>query len=148
MNEIIANVNNWLGIIGFIITLATLLMTLNIRGRIEQTLGKQRYIEQRDIILSKLQQIRTRLNGEIDKNRNCLADDMPPSIFLDLRALILQLKRFKVWRKSDREELDRFIATLSSLISGTRSDNPARLVVRLVLRLDVVIAIVEANSVF
>jgi len=151
MNDIITNMDGWLGVIGFVMTIATLLMTLNIRGKIEQTLGKQRFAQQREDILENFASIR-------DDIINIRADDcdiggLPARFMYDLRALALRLIHFKIWKFKERGTLRRFIDYLNGrsavkevFFESTREREDRRKIKHLVRKVDEVIAIVDSHA--
>ena len=144
MKEVIdtylASVNNWLGVIGFVMTMATLVMTLNIRGKIAQTLGKQRFLQQREELISSFENIRMKIADlDAEGERSKTNVHISAAYILDLRALTLRLAHLKIWKLADRLVFLRFIRRIAPKmhISG----------VELVMRIDEIIAIVESQAV-
>jgi len=140
INNYLASFNNWLGVIGFILTLITLAMTLNIRGKIEQTLGKQRFLQQREELISSFKNIRLKiadLDAEGERRKENV--HISTAYVLDLRALTLRLTHLKIWKLADRLVFWRFIRRIAPKmhISGAE----------LVMKIDEIIAIVESQAV-
>jgi len=136
----IQNVVNWVCIFSFAITLVTLLMTLNIRGKIDRTLGKQRFLQQRQRIVADFLAARDSVLRVDENDRQA----MEP-LLLELRALALQLSHFHIWRWQDRGMLQKFIRFMSQ---AYMPDKPGGKISakQLVMRVDEVVAIVKAQA--
>jgi len=126
-------VANWLCIFGFAITLVTLLMTVNIRGKIERSLGKQRFLQQRATIVSEFTAVRNRIKG---------GEKMDSEALEELRALLLQLTHYRIWHMSERMQMKKFIGFLSRAYSGEKRATGRELV----LRIDEIIAVVKSQA--
>ena len=163
MKEIIANLNNWLGVIGFVMTMATLFMTLNIRRRIEQTLGKQRFLQQREEVLGAFRDLRAQSYKIVDREEE--------TTFLhNLRAITLRLEHFKIWSFSERVPIHSLTKRLTKILSppsfwyrmrremevkkmakrgcGMKAnyDRQVASANELVMRIDEIVAIVESHA--
>jgi len=136
----IQNIVNWVCIFSFAITLVTLLTTLNIRGKIDRTLGKQRFLQQREKIVADFTAVRQNVLRTDEKDRPA----MEPFL-LDLRALALQLSHFHIWSPADRKMLQKFIRLMSQ---AYMPDKPGEKVSgkELVMRVDEIVAIVKAQA--
>jgi len=131
---------NWICVIGFAFTLITLLTTLNIRGKIDRSLGKQRFLQQREKIIAEFNAVRQKVkyaDGADDQARDAL--------LLDLRTLALTLSHFHIWRLGDRLRLARFIRFVSQAFMP---DKPGAKTCakELIMRVDEVIAMVKAQA--
>jgi len=131
MLQIIAN---WFSIFAFVITVFTLLMTLNIRSKIERSLGKQRFLQQRGRIVADFQALRSKIK--------CQNGDAADGESLEeLRVLLLSLTHYRIWRLKDRLYLKQFIGFASKVYSGEKQSNCKDLV----MRIDEVVAIVKSQ---
>jgi hypothetical protein len=112
-------------------------MTLNIRGKIDRSLGKQRFLHQRERIVAEFAALRAKIKsiGEGD------AEAMNAGL-LELRALVLQLDHFKIWRPDDRMKLHRIIGFLKKAYDGKKHTTPKEIV----LRIDEIIVVVKAQA--
>jgi len=129
---------NWINVFAFAFTLITLLMTLNIRGKIDRSLGKQRFLQQRERIVADFTAVRNKLKlaGEDEQARDvCL---------LDLRALSLQLDHFRIWRWNDRLKLKQFIRFMSK---AYMPESPKAKITgkELIMRVDEIVAIIKSQ---
>ena len=131
------NFIDWITLLGFIITLFTLTMTLNIRGKIERSLGKQRFLQQREKLLQQLNVIRAGILRPDETDRL-------DARLLDLRALSLQLKHYSIWHMDDQRKLNRFIKYVAGAYNMDNGKSPK--VKELVMRIDEIVAIVKAQS--
>jgi len=131
---------NWINVFAFAFTIVTLLTTLNIRGKIDRSLGKQRFLQQREKIVASFAAARQRL-VRADENTG----DAMDSILLDLRTLALQLAHFHIWRLGDRLKLKQFIRFVSQ---AYMPDKPSERVSgkELIMRVDEIVAIVKAQA--
>ena len=136
----IQHIANWACIIGFGITIITLLMTLNIRGKIDRSLGKQRFLQQRERIVADFTAVRNKL--KYTEEDDSQARD---ACLLDLRALSLQLDHYRIWRLNDRLKLRQFIRFMSK---AYMPDNPKVKISgkELVMRVDEIVAVVKAQA--
>ncbi|MCL2195237.1 MAG: hypothetical protein FWB76_04730 [Oscillospiraceae bacterium] len=129
------NLGNWASVLGLIITVITLLMMLNIRSKIDRSLGKHRFMEQRDVIITELNELREAIRcggdyGQLDEQ------------LLRLRELLLQLANYRIWRPSDRVRLEQHIRFLSKTYNGEKKCSCKEHV----MRIDVIIAMVKAQA--
>ena len=125
---------NWASILGLIITIITLLMMLNIRGKIDRSLGKQRFMQQRENLLA-----------EISAIRKCIYEDAACDLdehLLHLRELLLQLVNYRIWRMSDRLKLKQIITSLTKTYNGQKRTSRKAYV----MYIDEVIAMVKAQA--
>jgi hypothetical protein len=136
----IQHVANWACVIGFGITIITLLTTLNIRGKIDRSLGKQRFLQQREKIVADFGAARQR--AKYADGADVQARD---ALLLDLRTLALQLSHFHIWRLGDRLKLRRFIRFVSRAYMPDKPGAKAS-AKELVMRVDEVVAIVKAQA--
>ncbi|MCL2531789.1 MAG: hypothetical protein FWE40_06500 [Oscillospiraceae bacterium] len=125
---------NWASILGLIITVLTLLMMLNIRGKIDRSLGKQRFLQQREGLLAELTEIRTCVR----ENADCDLDEH----LLHLRELLLQLVNYRIWRIGDRLKLRQIISSLTKTYNGQKRTGRKAYV----MYIDEVIAMVKAQA--
>jgi len=136
----IQHIANWACIIGFCITIFTLLTTLNIRGKVDRSLGKQRFLQQREKIVADV----TALRRKIAYAGGDGAQDMD-AILLELRTLAMQLTHFHIWRWQDRRKLKQFIRYMSEAYMpdkpGAKSSAKA-----LIMRIDELVALVKAQA--
>ena len=130
---VIQNIANWACIVGFVITLITLLTTLNIRGKIERSLGKQRFLQQRERIIFDFTALRTRIKGGGEADAEALEE---------LRSLLLQMTHYRIWHLNERAYFKRFIAYLTKAYDGEKKAGAKGLV----MRIDEVVAIVRAQT--
>lgn len=121
-------------ILGFFIALITLMAALNIRGKIDRSLGKQRFLQQKEHVLAQLTDIRARIlnNDESVSLENLL---------LHLRELMLQLTNYRIWRATDKLKFKRYIGYLSKAYNGAKPRSRKELV----MRIDEVVAMVKAQ---
>ena len=131
---------NWVNIIALAITVFTLLTTLNIRGKIDRSLGKQRFMQQRERIVAEFGAVRQKVkyaDGADAQTRD--------AVLLDLRTLALTLSNFHIWRAGDRMKLYRFIRFVSQ---AYMPDKPGEKVCakELIMRVDEIIAMVKAQA--
>jgi len=128
------NLGNWASIFGLVITMITLLAMLNIRGKIDRSLNKQRFLQQREKILAELFDIRAGIRG----GDNAGLDDL----LLHTRELMLQLANYRIWRFGDRLKFKQFISFISKAYNGdkqcTRKEH--------IMRIDEVVAMVKAQA--
>ena len=145
-DSFVAHVSDWLSIAGFFITLVTLFMTLNIRGKIEQTMRRQRFQQQGDRIYLKLKRIRDEVHqsNEYDKP----VRKFPSPTLLCLRELTLQLIYFKLWNRSEHQRMRRFVHQLEQAASPKAAfPLPKKYTAKdLIMGLDEIIAIVESRK--
>ena len=129
---------NYLGatasILGFFIALFTLVAALNIRGKIDRSLGKQRFLQQKENVLGQLMDIRARIRSNEEMMN---LDDL----LLHLRELMLQLTNYRIWRASDKLKLKRYIDHISKAYNGQKQCSRKEHV----MRIDEVIAMVKAQ---
>ena len=125
---------NWASILGLIITIITLLMMLNIRGKIDRSLGRQRFLQQRESLLAQL----TTIRQCIYEDTNCNLDDE----LLHLRELMLQLVHYRIWRLSDRYKFKQIIGSLTKTYNGQKRTSRKAYV----MYIDEVIAMVKAQA--
>jgi len=121
---------------GLVFSLATLLATLNIRAKIDRSLGKQRFLQQREILLNQLVRIRQNIRC-MDEN-DCDLDDL----LLNLRELLLQLVNYRIWRPVDRIRLKQFIDFLSKTYNGQKQCSCKEHI----MRIDEIVAMVKAQA--
>ena len=132
MIENIQTIGSWASIICLVITLFTLMLTLNIRGKIERSLGKQRFLQQREKIVADFAALRAKIK----------ALDKPDSEALEeLRVLLLQLTHFKIWHLKESAYFKRFIAFLTNVYNGKKQTTCKELV----MRIDEVVTIVKSQ---
>ena len=124
---------NLASISGLVIACLTLLATLNIRGKIDRSLGKQRFLQQREALLAQLAVIRKC----IYENADCNLDDQ----LLHLREVMLLLVNYRIWRMTDKLKLKRYIDYLSKAYNGAKPRSRKELV----MRIDEVVAMVKAQ---
>jgi len=136
----IQNIVNWVCIFSFAITLVTLLMTMNIRGKIDRTLGKQRFLQQRGKIVADFTAIRGGVLRADENDRQAVEP-----LLLELRALALQLSHFHIWYWKDLRKLKQFIRFMSQ---AYMPDKPGGKIAgkELVMRVDEIVAIVKAQA--
>jgi len=163
INDYLAVINNWLGVIGFVITLATLAMTLNIRGQIEKSRGKQRFLEMRDGFLNDLTAIRLKLMAAEKTLRNpkemlwtpaALYDglqvsDAPVSeaVLLELHALAAKLLRLRIWKHDDQAFIRDIVRSIEKGFSNKKGSENYHVSKNLLVIINQLIAIVDAQSV-
>jgi len=131
---------NWICVIGFAITLITLLTTLNIRGKIDRSLGKQRFMQQREKLVAEFNTVRSKVkytDGADPQTRD--------AVLLDLRTLALTLSHFHIWRAGDRLMLYRFIRFVSQAYMPDKPDEKV-CAKELIMRVDEIIAMVKAQA--
>jgi hypothetical protein len=111
MDSMIANLNNWLGVIGFVLTLATLAMTLNIRGKLSKTVDKQQFLKEREEILKRLVEC---------YNAILTPSDQEPyqEILLLVQRNIEQLANYDIWAWSVKQKIHKFSDALSLYITA------------------------------
>ena len=131
---------NWINIVALAITVVTLLTTLNIRGKIDRSLGKQRFMQQREKIVGEFNAVRQKV--KYADGADAQARD---AMLLDLRMLALQLSHFHIWRMGDRLKLYRFTRFVSQ---AYMPDKPGEKVCakELIMRVDEIIAMVKAQA--
>ena len=131
---------NWLCIAGFGFTLFTLVTTLNIRGKIDRSLGKQRFLQQREKIVSDFLAVRQEIALANDGGR----EELEPHL-LELRALALQLSHYHIWHGKDAARLKQFIRYISK---AYMPDKPGGKLSgkELIMRVDEIVAIVKAQA--
>jgi len=127
---------SWASILGLIITIITLLMMLNIRSKIDRSLGRHRFLEQRETIITELNELREsiRCGGDYGNELD--------ELLLRLRELLLQLANYRIWRISDRVRLEQSIRFLSKTYNGQKKCSCKEHV----MRIDVIIAMVKAQA--
>ena len=126
------HIANWASIFGFLITIGTLLMALNIRGKIEHSLGRQRFLQQRGQIVADFAAVRAKVKG---------AEETDGEVLEELRVLLLSLTHYKIWHFKERMHLDKFIAFISLVYSGQKRTTSNDLV----MRIDEAVAIVKSQ---
>jgi len=129
MLQIIAN---WFSIFAFVITIFTLLMTLNIRSKIERSLGKQRFLQQRGRIVADFQAVRSKIKCQ---------EEADGEVLEELRVLLLSLTHYRIWQPKDQLYLKKFIGFVSNAYSGKKQATCKDLV----MRIDEVVAIVKSQ---
>jgi len=125
---------NWASILGLIITIITLFMMLNIRAKIDRSLGKQRFLQQRENLTAELMTIRK----SVHEDPSCNLDDE----LLHLREIMLQLVNYRIWRMGDRMKLKQIIASLTKTYNGQKRTSRKAYV----MYIDEVIAMVKAQA--
>jgi len=136
----IQHIANWACIIGFAFTLFTLLTTLNIRGKIDRSLGKQRFLQQREKIVADFIAIRSSVIRVDENDRQA----MEP-LLLELRAQALQLSHFHIWHWKDLQKLKQFIRYMSQAYMPDKP-NVKLSGKEFVMRVDEIVAIVKAQA--
>ena len=131
------NIGSVASIIGLGITLITLCMMLNIRGKIDRSLGKQRFLQQRNRILIELTEIRAAIRCIEGGDRAGLDE-----LLLKLRELLLQLEHYRIWRPSDRLKLRQYTQFISKAYNGQKQCSCKEHV----MRIDEVVAMVKAQA--
>ena len=139
-DSLLSSVGNWASILGFFITVGTLTMALNIRKKIEQTLRRQRYQQQRGRILLDIKTIREQIYGAQEYEKP--AKEYPSQTILHVRELVLQLYYFKLWRYSEGWRMKQLVRLLEQA-SSKASKSTAK---DLLMALDEIIAIVESHT--
>jgi len=136
----IQTIANWVCLLSFAITLVTLLTTLNIRGKIDRSLGKQRFLQQREKIVADFTAMRRGVLQTDEGDRQAME-----AFLLDLRALALQLSHFHIWHPADRRKVQQFIRFMSQ---AYMPDKPGEKVSgkELAMRVDEIVAIVKAQA--
>jgi len=124
-------------IAGFIIALLTLCATLNIRGKIDRSLGKQRFLQQRNRIVMELTELRAAIRC-MEGNDHSGLDEL----LLRLRELILQLGHFRIWRLSDRLKLRQYTQFISKAYNGEKQCSCKEHI----MRIDEIVAMVKAQA--
>jgi len=131
------NLGNIASIAGFIIALLTLLATLNIRGKIDRSLGKQRFLQQRNRIVMDLTEIRGAIR--CIEGDDCTGLD---ELLLRLRELILQLGHYRIWRMTDRLKLKQHTQFISKAYNGQKQCSCKEHI----MRIDEIVAMVKAQA--
>ena len=131
------NIGSVASIIGLGITLITLCMMLNIRGKIDRSLGKQRFLQQRNRIVMELTELRAPLRGMEGGDREGLDE-----LLLKLRELLLQLGHYRIWRPSDRLKLKQYTQFISKAYNGQKQCSCKEHV----MRIDEIVAMVKAQA--
>ena len=127
---------SWASIICLVITVFTLLMTLNIRGKIDRSLGKQRFLQQREKIVAEFNTARMKLKYAEGDEQAVSAS------LLELRAMTLQLDHYRIWRSKDWLKLRKFIKFFSRTYSGQKQATAKELM----MRIDEIIVIVKSQA--
>ena len=130
---------HWINIFGFAFAVVTLLTTLNIHGKIDRSLGKQRFLQQRDKIVAEFTDLRRRAAGAAE------GGDAMDAILLDLRGLALQLSHFRIWRWQDRRTLRAFIRYVSQAYLPDKPGEKASCKA-LIMRVEEIVAMVKAQA--
>ena len=131
---------NWVNIIALAITLITLLTTLNIRGKIDRSLGKQRFLQQREKIVAEFNAARQKVkyaDGADAQSRD--------AVLLDLRTLALQLSHYRIWRAGDHLMLYKFTRFVSRAYMPDKPSEKA-CAKELIMRVDELVAMVKAQA--
>jgi len=124
-------------IAGFVIALLTLCATLNIRGKIDRSLGKQRFLQQRNRIMMELTEIRAAIR--CIEGDDCTGLD---ELLLKLRELLLQLGHYRIWRLSDRFKLKQYTQFISKAYNGQKQCSCKEHI----MRIDEIVAMVKAQA--
>jgi len=128
----IQEIGSWASIICLVITVFTLMLTLNIRGKIERSLGKQRFLQQREKIVAEFAAVRGKIK----------ALDKPDGEALEeLRVLLLQLTHYRIWHVKELSYLKRLIGLITNAYSGKKQPTCKDLV----MRIDEVVTIVKSQ---
>lgn len=139
-DSVLSIVGSWASILGFFITIGTLLMAVNIKKKIEQSLRRKQYQQQRGRILLNIKEIRDGIYDAQEYNR--LVKEYPCQTILNIRELVLQLYYFKLWRWGEERRMLEFMKLLEQA-AGRTSKSTAK---DLVMALDEIIAIVESHA--
>jgi len=141
-DSFITSMANWTSILGCLISVSTLLMALNIRKKVEQSLRRKQFQQQRGRILLDIKQIRGELYEAQEYNR--LIKEYPAQTILNIRELVLQLFYFKLWRLSEERCMQRFVTLLEE---STAAVKPKKHTAKdMLMALDEIIAIVESHA--
>jgi len=139
-DSVLSSIGSWASILGFFIAVGTLLMALNIKSKVEQSLRKKQYQQQRGRILLNIKRIRDEVYNAQEYERP--VKDFPSQTILNIRELVLQLYYFNLWKLIERQHMKRFVRLLEQASSRT-SKTTAK---DLVMGLDEIIAIVESHA--
>jgi len=129
---------NIASIAGFLIAFLTLCATLNIRGKIDRSLGKQRFLQQREKLVAQLSELRTAIRC-VDGSGDCTGLD---DLLLNLRELILQLSHYRIWRIGDRVKFKQYISFISKAYNGEKQCSCKEHI----MRIDEIVAMVKAQA--
>jgi|GEM_PF-6606531 len=141
-DSFIASMANWTSILGCIVSVSTLLMALNIRKKVEQSLRRKQFQQQRGRILLDIKQIRGELYEAQEYDR--LIKEYPAQTILNIRELVLQLFYFKLWRLSEERCMQRFVTLLEE---STAAVKPKKYTAKdMLMALDEIVAIVESHA--
>ena len=133
---------NWTSILGFLISVGTLLMALNIRKKVEQSLRRKQFQQQRGRILMNIKQIRSEIYEAQEYDR--LIKDYPSQTILSMREQVLQLVYFRLWRRGEEQHMQRFAKLLEE---ATAAVKPKKYTAKdMLMALDEIIAIVESHA--
>ena len=132
------NLGNIAGIAGFLIAFLTLCATLNIRGKIDRSLGKQRFLQQREKLVTELSELRAAIRCVDGSDDRAGLDDL----LLSLRELTLQLSHYRIWRISDRLKFKQYIGFISKAYNGQKQCSCKEHI----MRIDEIVAMVKAQA--
>jgi len=138
--EFLWSAGSWASILGLLISVGTLLMALNIKGKIEQSLRKKQYQQQQGRILSSIKQIRDGIYAAQEYDRP--VREYPSQTILNIRELVLQLYYFKLWKRSEERRMRNFVKLLEQSASKASKATAKDLV----MAMDEIIAIVESHA--
>jgi len=140
-DSFITSMANWTSILGCLISVGTLLMALNIRKKVEQSLRRKQFQQQRGRILTNIKQIRSEIYDAQEYDR--LVKDYPSQTILDMREQVLQLVYFRLWRRSEERRMQRF----ATLLAESTAAKPKKYTAKdMLMALDEIIAIVESHA--
>jgi len=139
--EFLWSVGSWASILGLLISVGTLLMALNIKGKIGQSLRRQRYQQQSGKILLDLKAVREQIYGAREYEKP--AKDYPSQTILHIRELVLQIYYFKLWRYGEERRMKQLVRLLEQAAAGRAPKTTAK---ELLMALDEIIAIVESHT--
>jgi len=120
MQELIPTLSDYLSIIGFLITVVTLVMMINIRGKLSKTLDKQQFLKDRNEILKNLAgiydtvQVNEVAKWAVPQNSGCFDDFI--NALLEIQRDTAQLENYKFWSSDARRKIGDFSEVLSDYI--------------------------------
>jgi len=123
INDCLAVINNWLGVIGFIFTLVTLLIALAMPGKLVRAMNKQKFLLERTEIIKKLSKCCIDIKEQMGRRNEPDNREKRWRILIRAQRQVQKLRSYEIWVKPVDLKIKSFYGALSEYTDHVSPDN-------------------------